>query len=50
MQTNYVTNMHNTFLYCDNPDILGNFLLFVGQDQLGENYLPPRRVRPLKLF
>ena len=22
----------------DNPNILGNFLLFVGQDQLGENY------------
>ena len=23
----------------ENPNILGNFLLFVGQDQLGENYL-----------
>ena len=23
----------------DNPNILGNFLLFVGQNQLGENYL-----------
>ena len=23
----------------DNPNILGNFLLFVGKNQLGENYL-----------
>ena len=23
----------------DNPNILGNFLLFVGQNQLGDNYL-----------
>ena len=27
------------FLIVDNPNILGDFLLFVGQDQLGENYL-----------
>ena len=26
------------FFIEDNPSILGNFLLFVGQDQLGENY------------
>ena len=33
------TNMHNVFLYCGHPNILGNFLLFAGQNQLGENYL-----------
>ena len=26
-----------------NPNILGNFLLFVGQDQLGENYFTDSR-------
>ena len=31
--------VHNVFLCCDSPNILGFFLLFVGQDQLGENYL-----------
>ena len=33
------TNIQNIFLYCGQPNILGNFLLFVGQSQLGENYL-----------
>ena len=33
MQTN------TYFFVVDNPNILGNFLLLVGQDQLGENYL-----------
>ena len=31
--------MHNIFLYCGQLIILGNFLLFAGQDQLGEGYL-----------
>ena len=35
----YAKNMHNIFLYCGQPEYLGNFLLFVGQGQLGENYL-----------
>ena len=29
----------------DNPNILGNFLLFVGQDQLGQNYLTYSHIR-----
>ena len=33
------TDMQNVFFIVENPHILGNFLLFVGQDQLGENYL-----------
>ena len=33
-------NMHNMFLYVDTPNILGSFLLFVGQHQLEDNYLP----------
>ena len=33
-------SMQKTYSFIvDNPNILGNFLLFVGQDQLGENYL-----------
>ena len=36
--------MLNIFLYVDNPKILGNFLLSVGQDQLGENYIAYSRV------
>ena len=33
------TNIHNIFLYCGHPNILGNFRVFVLQNQLGENYL-----------
>ena len=33
------TDIHNIFLFVDSLNILGNFLLFVGQNQLGENYL-----------
>ena len=36
--------MHNIFLYSGRPEYFGNFLLFVGQDQLGENYLMYSRV------
>ena len=33
-------NIHITYSFIvDNPNILGQFLLFVGQDQLGEDYL-----------
>ena len=32
-------NMHNIFLYCGQPEYFRQFLLFVGQDQLGEDYL-----------
>ena len=31
--------MHNMSFIVDNQSIVGYFLLFVGQDQLGENYL-----------
>ena len=37
------TIMHNSFTV-ENQNILGKFLLFVGQDQLGENYLTYSRV------
>ena len=33
----YAKIMHNIFLFVCNPNSLGNFLLSVGQDQLGEN-------------
>ena len=33
-----------SFIVC-NPNILGNFLLLVGQDQLAENYLTYSRIR-----
>ena len=32
-------NMHNIFLYCGQPEYFRQFLLFVGQDQLGEDCL-----------
>ena len=35
----YANNMHNISFVVDNLNLLGFFLLFVGQDQLGENYL-----------
>ena len=31
----HAENMHSIFLYCWRPNILGNFWLFLGQDQLG---------------
>ena len=36
----YAENMHDIFLYCGQPESFSYFfLLFAGQDQLGENYL-----------
>ena len=36
--------MHNIFLYCGQPEYFRHFLLFVGQDKLGENYLTYSRI------